>query len=188
MSAHADFLHLFRQCEQDVRAFIGALVRDVHAREDLFQDVSRTLWEKFEDYNLDYAFGAWARGIAARKMLEARRRNARFPLVFPPETITAVLEAFEESDENTALHEAALRLCMAELPPRSREILTLRYDQRFPCQRIASHTGCSLKSIHQILCRLRHALHACIERRIASDELDIPESEPDEPVLSADYE
>ena len=99
MSTHSDFLHRFRQCEHDLRAFIGAMVRDIHAREDLFQDVSRTLWEKFEDYNLDYAFGAWARGIAARKMLEARRRNAKFPLIFPAETIAAILEAFDESDD-----------------------------------------------------------------------------------------
>ena len=188
MSTHADFLYLFRQCEQDLRAFIGAMVRDVHARDDLFQDVSRTLWEKFEDYNLDYAFGAWARGIAARKMLEARRRNAKFPLIFPPETIAAILEAFEEADEDTTLHETALRLCVAELPPRSREILTLRYQQGLPCDRIAGRTGCSLKAIHQILCRLRQALHTCIERRIARDDLELPESESDEPAISAHHE
>lgn len=187
MSTHSEFLHRFHQCEQDLRAFIGAMVRDVHAREDLFQDVSRTLWEKFDDYNLDYAFGAWARGIAARKMMEARRRDARFPLVFPPETVAAILEAFDESDENTALHETALRLCLDELPPRSREILTLRYDRRLPCARIASQTGCSLKAIHQILCRLRQVLHACIGRRIARDELELPEIET-ETALSSHYE
>jgi len=187
MSTHSEFLHLFRPCEHDLRAFIGAMVRDIHAREDLFQDVSRTLWERFEDYDLDLSFGAWARGIAARKMLEARRRNARFPLVFPPETVTAVLEAFDASDEGVPLHEAALRLCLEELPPRSRTILTMRYDSRQPCEQIARAVGSTLKAIHQTLRRLRQTLHACIERRIARDELEAPELVT-EPAIPARHE
>jgi len=180
MSTHSEFLRRFRQCEHDLRAFIGAMVRDVHAQEDLFQEVSRTLWERFEDYDLDLSFGAWARGIAAKKMLEARRRRARWPLVFPPEIIAAVLEAFDAADEGVPQHEAALRLCLEELPERSRTILALRYERRLPCERIAQETGSSLKAIHQTLSRLRRMLHACIERRIARDEL--------EPALSACHE
>jgi RNA polymerase sigma-70 factor, ECF subfamily len=187
MSTHSDFLDLFRQCETDLRAFIGAVVRDAHGREDVFQEVSRTLWEKFEDYDLDRPFGAWARGIAARKILEARRLRARFPLVFPPESVAAILDAFDQSDDLTQLHAAALRLCLDELPPRSREILTFRYDRGFPCARIARETGCSLKAIHQVLCRLRKALSACIERRIARDELELVPPD-NEPAIPAEYE
>ena len=74
VSASLDFLHFFRRAETDLRAFIGSVIRDPHAREDIFQEVSRTLWERFDDYDLERPFGAWARGIASRKMLEARRR------------------------------------------------------------------------------------------------------------------
>ena len=175
---HSEFLHLFRQCERDLRAFIGAVVRDVHAREDLFQEVSRTLWERFEDYDLDRSFGSWARGVAAKKMLEARRRRARFPLVFPPETIAALADAFDATDDGVPLHESALRLCLEELPERSRAILTMRYDRRESCGHIARATGSTLKAIHQTLRRLRQALHACIERRMARDELEYDEPEP----------
>lgn len=172
MSTQSEFLHRFRQCEPDLRAFIGAMVRNVHAREDLFQEVSRTLWERFGDYDLSCPFGAWARGIAARKMLEARRRDARFPIPFPPGTITAVLDAFDATDETAPAHEAALKVCMGELPVRSRTILSMRYEQRQPCERIATAVGSSLKAIHQSLRRLRMALHDCIERRIARDDLE----------------
>ena len=175
MSTHSEFLQRFHSCEQDLRAFIGSLIRDVHSREDVFQEVSRTLWEKFDDYDLSYAFGAWARGIAARKLLELRRRDARFPLVYPPEAVAAILEAFDATDGNTHLYEAALRNCLTELPLRARHILKLRYDQRLPCDRIARETGSTLKAIHQTLCRLRRTLHDCIQRRIDRDEMDAPE-------------
>lgn len=187
MTIHPEFLHRFRQCEHDLRAFIGAMVKDIHAREDLFQEVSRTLWERFEDYDLDLSFGAWARGIAAKKMLEARRKDSRFPLVFPPETIAAVLEAFDATDEDVPLHESALRLCLEELPPRSRSILTMRYDRRQSCGQIAGAVGSTLKAIHQTLRRLRLALHDCIERRITRDELEAPDPST-QPAIPAHHE
>lgn len=174
-SVHTEFLHLFRRCEADVRAFIGAMIRDRHAREDLFQEVCRTLWEKFDTYDLDRPFGAWARGIAALKLLEARRKNARFPLLFPPETVAVILDAFDRSEESTSLHSEALRLCLEELPERSRAVLKSRYELGHACDRIAEDTGASVKAVHQTLSRLRRALGQCIERRISRDELSAPD-------------
>jgi RNA polymerase sigma-70 factor (ECF subfamily) len=177
-----DFLHFFCKAEIDLRAFIGSVIRDPHTREDIFQEVSRTLWQKFDDYDLSRSFGAWARGIASRKILEARRRSARFPLLFPPETVEAIAEAFDESDEPAAAREAALKLCLDALPPRSRQILMARYDGRQPCEQIARSTGSSLKAIHQTLSRLRRALHACITTRLENDDFrPVPAlAEPDE--------
>ena len=170
MSASPDFLHFFRRAETDLRAFIGSVIRDPHAREDIFQEVSRTLWERFDDYDLGRSFGAWARGIASRKILEARRRSARFPLLFPPETVEAIAQAFDEADEPAAAREAALKLCIAALPPRSRQILTSRYDERQPCERIAQASGMNLKAVHQTLSRLRRALHRCITYRLERED------------------
>ena len=172
MSAHSDFLHLFQPSATDLRAFIGALIRDPHTREDVFQEVCRTLWEKFDSYDLDRPFGAWARGIATRKILESRRKSARFPLLFPPETVASVAEAFDQSCEETDFHEAALRRCLEELPPKSRGILTARYDEGRRCGVIARDSGMTLKAIHQTLCRLRRALRACIAGRVAREDFE----------------
>lgn len=170
MSAHSDFLHFFRLAEQDLRAFIGSVLRDPHAREDVFQEVSRTLWQKFGDFDLSRPFGAWARGIAGRKMLESKRKDARFPLCFAPETVEAILEGFEETDDHAAAQQSALRLCLAALPERQRGILESRYEKQWPCDRIAAELGMNLKAVHQTLSRLRRTLHRCITRRIETDD------------------
>jgi len=184
-----DFIHFFRKAETDLRAFIGSVIRDAHAREDIFQEVSRTLWEKFDDYDLSRPFGAWARGIASRKILEARRRSARFPLLFPPETVEAIAQAFDETDEPAALREAALKLCLAALPPRSRDILTARYDHRQPCEQIAQIHGSTLKAVHQTLSRLRRALHRCITTRLENEDFSPPAGpDPAELPLPAHHE
>ena len=170
MSTSPDFLHFFRKAETDLRAFIGSVIRDPPAREDIFQEVSRTLWQRFDDYDLERSFGAWARGIASLKILEARRRSARFPLLFPPETVEMIAQAFEETEEPASAREAALKLCVDALPPRSRMILTARYDERQPCEQIARASGMNLKAIHQTLSRLRRALHRCITHRLERED------------------
>ncbi len=70
----------------------------------------------------------------------------------------------------SAAREAALQLCLESLPPRSRHILTARYDFRHPCGEIAQATGSSLKAIHQILSRLRRSLHRCITTRLENED------------------
>lgn len=170
MSAHSDFLHFFRLAEPDLRAFIGSVLRDPHAREDVFQEVSRTLWQKFDDFDLSRPFGAWARGIAGRKMLESKRKDARFPLCFAPETVEAILEAFEETDDHARAQESALRLCLESLPERQRGIIGSRYEKQWSCDRIAAELGMNVKAVHQTLSRLRRALHRCITTRIETDD------------------
>jgi RNA polymerase sigma-70 factor (ECF subfamily) len=173
MPEHADFLHFFHRSEAELRVFIRSLVRDPHAASDLFQEVSRTLWQKFEDYDLERPFASWARGIASLKALEARRRDARFPITFPPETVAALCEAFDEEEPAREEHQAALRECLAALPAASRELLRRRYEQAEPCAALAATARTSLKAMHQTLCRLRKALHTCITRRLSRN----PESE-----------
>ncbi|RYD32333.1 MAG: hypothetical protein EOP86_15935, partial [Verrucomicrobiaceae bacterium] len=113
---------------------------------------------------------AWARGIAGRKMLEARRRNARFPLLFPPETVEVILGAFDETDDFAGSQESALRLCLESLPERPRSILASRYERQWPCERIGRELGLNLKAVHQILSRLRRSLRRCITARIENDD------------------
>lgn len=87
MTEQEVFLSRFLRCEADLRAFVGAVVRDVHLREDVFQEIALTLWQQFGLYDPDRPFGAWARGVAAKKLLERSSGNRRLPLVLSPEAI-----------------------------------------------------------------------------------------------------
>jgi DNA-directed RNA polymerase specialized sigma24 family protein len=59
-------LKRFVRCETGLRAFVGAVVRDVHAREDPFQEIALTLWEHHARYDPSRPSGAWARGMIRR--------------------------------------------------------------------------------------------------------------------------
>jgi RNA polymerase sigma-70 factor (ECF subfamily) len=166
MNDSPEFLQLFLTHQGDLRAFIGALVRDPQAREDIFQNVSLTLWESFDRYDRDRSFGAWARGIAAKKVMHEHRRNARFPLLLPPEAIQTVADAYDRTEREAGPRQAALSECLRRLPAKTREMLTLRYDGVLSGEGIALRTGASLAAVHQTLSRARASLSDCIRLRL----------------------
>ena len=164
------FLPLFLACQNDLRAFIGAMIRDAALREDLFQEVSMVLWRKFDTYDTTRPFGAWARGIAAKKILESQRTQSRQPHAIPPEVIEAVAAGFSLA-EHTETHpwqerEAALNSCLDQLPVRSSALVAERYHKSRAIEDLAEEFGMSVDSIYQTLSRLRRQLRDCVSRRL----------------------
>jgi DNA-directed RNA polymerase specialized sigma24 family protein len=87
--------------------------------------------------------------VASRKILEARRCDSRFSLVFLPEAVEAIQQAFDaEEAESQALREQALALCGQSLPAKSRELLRWRYDEGLQCGRIAQRLNTTAAAVH----------------------------------------
>jgi RNA polymerase sigma-70 factor (ECF subfamily) len=166
MSSRDDFMQHFLRHEADLKAFIGSLVPDAHLRADVFQEVALTLWQQIDHYDPERSFGAWARGVAANKVLQMRHRSARFPIAFAPETIQAVLDAYERTEDEAGERTDALRQCLRLLPEKSRQLLALRYEENLPCEEIARRLRGSIEAIYQSLSRLRGRLEECIRRRL----------------------
>lgn len=166
MDAHGEFLTLFLRHQVGVRAFIGSLVRDPHAREDLFQEVALVLWQEYPRYDPARPFGAWARGIAANKVLQRWHREARLPVPFAPEAIQALLDAFDRTEAAESARAEALQLCLEQLPERSRRLLDLRYGESLKLGQIAERVHSTLDAVHKALSRLRAALQLCVHRRL----------------------
>jgi RNA polymerase sigma-70 factor (ECF subfamily) len=169
MDRRDEFLTLFLRHQVDLRAFIGSLLRDRHARDDVFQEVALILWHEFERYDPTRPFGAWARGIAANKVMQRWRQDARTPAPMPPEAVRALLDAYERTEAGDAPHAEALRRCVAELPEESRRLLALRYEESLKLGEIAGRLHNTLDAVHKALSRLRERLQRCVERRLAAE-------------------
>jgi RNA polymerase sigma-70 factor (ECF subfamily) len=169
MELHNEFLPLFLEHQVSVRAFIGSLVRDRHARDDLFQEVALVLWNEFPRYDRSRSFGAWARGIAANKVMQRWQKDNRLPVPFPPESIQALLDAYERSEQSESLKAEALEQCLEQLPPKSRQLLALRYERSLKLGEIAEMLRTTLDAVHKALSRIRDRLQQCVERRLAAE-------------------
>jgi RNA polymerase sigma-70 factor (ECF subfamily) len=173
MDPQNEFLPLFLEHQVGVRAFLGSLVRDRHARDDLFQEVALTLWQEFPRYDRARSFGAWARGIAANKVLQRWHKDNRQPAPFPPEAIQALLDACERNEKSESQEAEGLELCLQKLPEKSRQLLNLRYDRALKLGEIAQRLNTTMDAVHKALSRIRDRLQQCVERRLAAVQKEI---------------
>lgn len=167
MPEHEEFLKRLLKTEDDLRAFIGSLVLDGHARDDVFQDVVLALWRETKSYDPARSFGAWARGVAAHKIMQHKAQDKRFPSTLAPDAIKAVLEAYDRTEDGAARRMSALRECIKQMPQKSRQLVVLRYENGLPAEQMARRTGQTIDAVYQTLARIRAHLEDCVRHRLA---------------------
>ena len=137
-------------------------------------EVAQTLWDHFDTYEPTKAFGAWARSVAANKILHHQRMDPGFPARLSPEATLAVAEAWDEAEERDGLCGHADQLdavtaCLQALPERTARLARWRYAEGRSVQDIASASESTPESVNQSLGRLRVRLAAaCHDRPTAS--------------------
>ncbi|MDZ4286594.1 MAG: sigma-70 family RNA polymerase sigma factor [Prosthecobacter sp.] len=168
MTSPDHFLPLFLAAQPDVRAFIGAMVRDPVTREAVFQEVAMILWKKFSLYDPARSFGAWARGVAAHKIMEDRRLRARLPESCTAETLEALSIGFAKDDAEAVWQdrERALNYCLELLPERTAGFINQRYHDQRPVEVIAQEADMTVDALYQTLSRVRRQLRECVQRRL----------------------
>jgi RNA polymerase sigma-70 factor (ECF subfamily) len=168
MVSQEEFLSLFLKHQDDLRAFIAAVVRDRHARDDVFQEVALALWKDRPRYDPLRPFGAWARGVAANKLMQRGQKDRRLPVAFSPEAIQAVLDAYDRTERTDAAEADALEQCLERLPDHQRQLLTLRYQKSLKLAQIAEQLRTTEDAAHKALSRIRVRLRQCVEQRLTA--------------------
>jgi RNA polymerase sigma-70 factor (ECF subfamily) len=163
---HREFLREFLTVRDRIFAFLLSVIGNRQIAEDLFQDVSVLLWEKFDQYQPGTSFVAWARQIAFNLVRNERRRLARSRLIFSEAAMTAIENAFQELDDEAVEEEWLNRLdeCVGELGPASQALLKLRYHKEQSLQAIADHLGRTMAGVNSSLVKIRKALETCLQR------------------------
>lgn len=161
-----EFVELFTKSSRQVYAFIMSLLRRKDDTEEVYQEVSRTLWEKFDEFTPGSNFTAWACEVAYRKTLEFRRQERRLPALFSDLFVETIEQAFFGDIEQEPQRYSAMQGCLEKLSERDRRLIARRYGGGIPPTQIAQEEKRSLSAIHKALSRIHQALHDCIQRSL----------------------
>lgn len=154
---------LFIRHSAKLRAYLLPLAVDVSAVDDILHSAFLAATAKAAQYDQGTNFVAWARAIARLELLQFSRQRRRWPHLLSPEAIDALSEDAPEvavDDERLA----AIRHCVEQLAPRSREAMDLRYNQSLPPSQVAQRMQLGIQSVHVMLSRARAAVQQCAER------------------------
>jgi RNA polymerase sigma-70 factor (ECF subfamily) len=172
MSSAAQAGIAFLNQRNRLEAFIGSLVADRHAGEDILQEVWIRLVTAAEKGAEIDDVPRWCRATAKHLILHYWRAKKRTVIVPDEELLDLAELAFAEQPPDEGLWEdrrQALRQCVDKLPEKSRSLLTLKYDASLPLASIAEKLGQKLEAVTKSLFRLRQLLAECVGRELKTE-------------------
>jgi RNA polymerase sigma-70 factor (ECF subfamily) len=160
---------LMTQHQRRIFAYIYTLLPDRHAAEDILQETSLVICEKFHEFKSGTDFVAWANQIAWWQVRAARTKFARSKVIFDDDVLECVAQTSVELAPEADVRHEALAKCLQKLPPRDRELIMTRYEPGNGVEEAARRSGRSLVAAYKALARLRKLLHDCVSNHLAQE-------------------
>jgi RNA polymerase sigma-70 factor (ECF subfamily) len=168
--ARAEFAARLSQHQTQLFGYIYSLVRDLDDADDLFQQSSLVLWDKFDLYDPSRSFLAWACGVARFEVSNFLRSRRRHRLHFSDDLALMLIDTHDEMAEDVLEdRRTALGECMKKLRAKDQELLDACYSRSAGIPEVARLWGRSTQSIHNSLRRIRHMLFECVNRSLARE-------------------
>ncbi len=165
------FFKLFLGIQPKLYAYIVFLVHNGDVAEDLLQDTAALIWGKFDEFQEDSNFQAWAMKIAYYKVLDYRKKKNHKELLFGEEQMdfyAALAADFVEKADNRLV---ALQGCLQKLSEDDRKLVDLRYNHGITLKSIAEKAGRSITGIYRVMARIHNQLLKCIRQTLTLEEI-----------------
>jgi RNA polymerase sigma-70 factor (ECF subfamily) len=162
-----EFVQLFSVHQRSVHAYILTLVPSAADADDIMQETSLALWQKFPEFDPKRDFFRWACGVAYVAVLRFRRRTAKDKLWFNEELLQLISTDLLDRKDTQELRRQALRECMKKLDAHQRRYIDARYRAGSSVERVAQEFGRPANTVYRMLARIRDKLFDCITRTMA---------------------
>lgn len=169
-SKNTELAVFWAQSQPTIAAFIHSLVPNFQDADDILQNVAVITVEKFEEFDRNRSFSAWANGIARNLILKYYSPKGKKRPILDIEAIEKISHVYEQ--ESTSIHdqkdhmERALKKCLMRLTGKWKKMVDMHYMDEFSASRIAQQLSMTRNNVFVSLHRLRLSLKKCVEREI----------------------
>lgn len=159
---------LMTRHQRQIFSYIYTLVPRRHDAEDLLQETSVVICEKFNEFRPGSDFVAWACQIAWWRVRYSRQKFARSKVVFDQDVLDAVAHTASTMTTEIDERHEALSHCLHKLPGRDRELVLTRYEPGNGVEEAAVRSGRSLEAAYKALSRIRKLLLDCVTHQLTA--------------------
>ncbi|WP_439627827.1 sigma-70 family RNA polymerase sigma factor [Gemmata sp.] len=167
---HKLFLRTFLQNERRLYAYILALVPHRADADDVLQETSIVMWDKFDPAEPPTEFLAWGRRVAYHKVLDHYKKAGRARARLSQAFLDRVSEAAASADVSEAdARRDALARCVERLQPKHRDLLARRFADGATTQSTSEQVGRSVEAVYKSLAKIRQTLFDCVQQTLARE-------------------
>ncbi|SMP50550.1 RNA polymerase sigma-70 factor, ECF subfamily [Neorhodopirellula lusitana] len=163
----ARFVRLFTANERRIRAFLYGLLVNRDAVDEVMQNVSVVLWEKFSALQDDDGFLKWSYVVARYEAQMHRRKLARNRFVFDDDLLAQLASEYASEEDFQADDQMLHYLddCMTKLDDSERELIVTAYGTNQSLTSVADRLDVTANSLYKTVARLRRRLQRCIDHK-----------------------
>jgi RNA polymerase sigma-70 factor, ECF subfamily len=161
-------VRLLTRHQEELFRYIFALLPHEEDARDVLQETSVALFRKFDDFDPDKPFLAWAYRFAYLEVLKQRDRSEQHRRLLSPELIERLAREREQHEPVLLERLGALEGCLEALPAADRAIIRERYYGESGTEDIARQIGTSRRTLFRELDRIRRVLFDCVNRRLGA--------------------
>ena len=166
-----ELVQLMMKYQRKVFAYIHTLVPSRSDAEDILQETSVTICEKFEDFEIGTNFYSWACQIAYWKVRAARKKFATAKVVFNQEVMEVIAQTRGEMEEELDSRHYALSKCLKKLNDRDRRMILTRYEPGKNVSAAAHVCGRTVQGAYKALNRIRKVLFDCVTFELSMEQV-----------------
>jgi RNA polymerase sigma-70 factor, ECF subfamily len=166
---HQQFAEQFVLHQARVYGYIVTMLPNRHDAEDVFQQTSLILWQKWEQFDPSRDFVAWACGIAHHEVRNFLRRRGHERVVFSEKVMDDLANLRAESQPILEPRRDALVDCMKKLDFVCREMLERCYAAGASMGAVAKQFRMTPNALYLRLRRIRRDLMECVHRTISEE-------------------
>jgi RNA polymerase sigma-70 factor, ECF subfamily len=148
-------------------AFIRSQVYSRDDADEVMQQTTTVLWEKYDSFRPEGDFVRWACGVARLEVLAHLRNRRRLRVLLDDNVAETVGHRLAAAAAEVDLRLDMLVECMKELLGRDRELIERHYRREQSVTEIAAALGVSESSVYKRLSHSRDLLYECIQRRLS---------------------
>ena len=162
------FLGLFLANQNRIFRFIVSAVPPWVEAEELFQQTSLTLWQRWTEHDPQADFTTWACGIAKNHLRNYMRKKGNQQRFFGDELLEQLTAMHTQQRSYLDDLQSALTRCLESLPPESRRLVHLCYGEKRTIQAVAEREGRTPNSLYKLMRKIREALYNCVTTAVDS--------------------
>jgi RNA polymerase sigma-70 factor, ECF subfamily len=160
-----EFVSLLTRHSSRIYGFILLLSVGHADAEDIFQETSLILWEKFSSYVPGTNFQAWACRIAYYETLRRRRDQPRTQYL-SDEAVQLLANDALVIMEQPEVDKEALIECLDKLADKDRRLIEQKYFVRLSASEIAKQNSRPVHAIYRELSRIHTKLLKCVSKAL----------------------
>lgn len=152
-------------------AYIWSIVRDLHATEDVFQEVCLRAVKHRESIESESHLMGWLRRVSRNLSIDLMRRTGRDATTLDESVLELLERQWAETDGSPMQSAvAAVRECFSLLTPNAQRIVKLRYVDGMRSSEVARHLGRKVGAVYKAIVRIHQAMVNCVRSEMQSYE------------------